>query len=231
MPRPASRARRSTLSRYVSHLVVAGLTRSERCKGTAVGLEVDQWRAVEAVETAHEHARALDADQRHKLRPDRVRAHWRAEAESAARDAVVPRTLPDEMAAREMQPIEDLDALVLGDAVKRRDPGLENFDSTGRAVGTALARTPEAIRPWRVDAADEDQPGIGRRGRLDRHLAGANLVEPDHGLDHVTSMRISAVVYRFSTSNILPVEPVARADRHRVSFRQKLRSVVVISLQ
>src|SRR5438309_1649682 len=82
--------------------------------------------------------------------------------------------------ARQVQPIEHLDLLILGDAVERRDPGLEHLDAAGRPVLPSLARAGQAILPRRVDAADEDQPGIVRRRRRDRRLAVAQLVLADH---------------------------------------------------
>src|SRR5829696_7544484 len=105
-PETPNRARH--LRGRVPHLPISRLLRRERGEGAAVGLQVEERRAVEAVEAAHQDGRALHADEPHQRGADRVRAHGRAQREGAARRAVALRALPDEVAAGLVQPVEHL---------------------------------------------------------------------------------------------------------------------------
>ena len=69
-----------------------------------------------------------------------------------------------------LQPVEHLKPLELVDAIERFHPRLEQLDPAERPVPPALARTIHARCPGRMNAADEDQPGIARRGRGDGAL-------------------------------------------------------------
>ena len=92
-----------------------------------------------------------------RARPER-RAPCRsgsAEPASAAQtcraSAIIGRALAHEIAARLVQPVEDLDPLERLDPVQRRDPGLVDLDPADRPVGPPLARTFEPRRPGRAD--------------------------------------------------------------------------------
>ncbi len=52
---PSGRASR------ISHLIVAGLARRDRREQRAIGFEINQWRAVEAIEAAHQEAVGFDS--------------------------------------------------------------------------------------------------------------------------------------------------------------------------
>src|SRR5215510_4312871 len=164
----------------VAHLVVARLARRDRREQRAVGLEIDERRAVEAVEPAHQEAVGFHFHQAGDAAADRVGTHRRAQAEGAARRPVVRRALPHQVAPRQVHPIEDLDALIVVDAVESRDPRREDLDAAGRPVGAPLARAHQTVGPRRVDASDEDEAGIGSGRRIDRNLARPDLVAPDH---------------------------------------------------
>ena len=155
-------------------LEIASLGRGKRRELAAVGLEVDERRLIEAVETPDQKRRPLALDQDGQRRPDRVRPNRRAQRKRAARLTVIGRALAHEIAAQFMQPIEDLDPLERLDPIQRRDPGLEDLDAADRPVGSPLARTFEARRPGRADDADEREAGVERSGRFDR-----DLVSPD----------------------------------------------------
>jgi hypothetical protein len=49
------------LSLRVANLIVSGLTRSERCEGATVRLEIDEGRAVQAVKATHKNIFTIDA--------------------------------------------------------------------------------------------------------------------------------------------------------------------------
>jgi len=115
-----------------SRLEIALLGRGERGEQATIRFEVDERRAVEAVQASDAERRALALDERDERRPDRVRADRRAERKRAPGRAVVGRTLANEVAARLVQPIENLDPLERVDAVQRCDPRLVNFDPADR---------------------------------------------------------------------------------------------------
>ena len=110
-------------------------------------------------------------------------------ANVAARLTVIGRALAHEIAARFMQPIEDLDPLERLDPVQRRDPGLGDLDAADRAVRSPLARTFEARRPGRADDADEREAGVERSGRFDRDLVTPDFVQPDHDPDALVGFK------------------------------------------
>src|SRR5262245_27553845 len=171
----------SRITRLVTDLEVAGLGRCERLEQAAVGLEIDQRRAVEAVQAAHQQHRPLDLDELHDRRADRIGPHRRAQRENATGIAVAARTLQHKIAPRLVQPVEHFQALELADAVEALVPRLEDFYAAGRAVGPALPRTLQPVGPWRSDAADEIELSVSGRRRLDRDLARADLVQAHHG--------------------------------------------------
>jgi len=80
-------------------LKIPCLRRGERGELAAVGLDVEQRRAVEAVEPAHQYHIALDALQFHDRGPDRIGPHGRTQRKRAARRLVVLRTLQHKVAA------------------------------------------------------------------------------------------------------------------------------------
>ena len=79
-----------------------------------------------------------------------------------------------------MEPVDDLDALELSKAVERGDPRLEHFDPAEWPVSPPLPWRFHARDPRRVDATDEDQPGIRRGRHLHRNLGFPYLVLADH---------------------------------------------------
>jgi hypothetical protein len=79
---------------------------AERREQSAVGLEVDQRRAVEAIEAAHQQHRSLDLHQLDDRSADGIGTHRRAQREDAAGVAVAFRGLQGEIAPRLVQPVE-----------------------------------------------------------------------------------------------------------------------------
>jgi len=103
----------------------------------------------------------------------------RPQSESAPRLAVIARTLQDKIAPRPVQPVEHLQPIVFRNAFQRGGPRFEYLDTTGWTVVAALARTVHARRPWRANAADEDEACVGCLGPLDaRSAARIRLDEP-----------------------------------------------------
>ena len=145
-----------------------------------IGFQIEKWRAVDAIEAAHENIRAFDFDELDALCADRIGPHRRAQAECAVYDAVIRRALLDEIAARLVQPIKDFELFMALDTVERRHPRLENFDPADRSIRLAAARTLRARRPRRVDAADENEAAIAGAGKRDGNFVFADLVMCGH---------------------------------------------------
>src|SRR5258708_3419207 len=117
-------------------LEVPGLRRRQRGELAAIRLEVQQRRLVEAIEAAHQHRRAPDANELDDRGTDRVRPHRRAQRECASGGFVVFRTLQHEIAARQIQPVDHFAVGVEIDALQRRPPRLENLQPADGAVVT-----------------------------------------------------------------------------------------------
>lgn len=146
--RPSRRALRAASPAGASlRLEIPGLGRRERRELAAVGLEIDERRAVEAIEAPDHERRAFALDERHERRPDRVRPNRGAQRKRPARLSVIGWALAQEVAARFMQPIERLDPLASLDPIEGCDPGLENLDAADRPVA----------RPWRGQSRREVQ--------------------------------------------------------------------------
>src|SRR5262249_5797094 len=143
-------------------LEIAGLRRHQRRELAAVGLDVEQWRLVEAIEPAHQHGVALDADEFDDRGRDRVRPHRRAQGEGATRVPVVLRALQHEVAARPMQPVDHLKIGIEIDALDRGHIRLKDFKPAYWAVETALSRRCQSRGPGRTDASDENKTGVLR---------------------------------------------------------------------
>src|SRR4051812_38914784 len=111
------------------------LTTCPRREHAAIGLEVDQRRLVETVETAHQHRVAFKRDEADGRHADRIGTYRRAQREGAARLAImVPRALLHEIAARTVEPVQHLEMSEGVDAVQRRHPGLEDFEPANRPL-------------------------------------------------------------------------------------------------
>src|SRR5262245_22076354 len=166
-------------------LEVAGLRRRQRLEQGAVRLDVEERRLVETVETADADHQPVAADHLDDRSSDRNGAHRRAEREGAAADAVVVGALLHEIASRQVKPVQDLQALELVDAVERVLPAIEDLDPADRTVGPAMARRHQPRGPWRADAADEDEAGVGGGWQIDRDLAVTNFLLTNHGQCHL----------------------------------------------
>src|SRR3954452_4588443 len=78
----------------------------------AIGLEVDQRRLVQTIETAHEDRVALYTDKLDDRGADWVRPLRRPQRKGATRRSVVLRALQAQIAARPMQPIDHFEIAV-----------------------------------------------------------------------------------------------------------------------
>src|SRR5262245_41873176 len=112
MPRPPSAWPASYSGRptRLGRVVRSGLRppgAGDAVDGGVVGLDVEEGRAVDAVDRAHGERGALDAEHLDHGQGDRIRAHRRAQGEGAARDALeMPRGLADQVAPRLIHPVE-----------------------------------------------------------------------------------------------------------------------------
>src|SRR5882672_12105442 len=140
----------------VPHLEIAGLRRRQRLEQSAVGLEIDERRAVEAIEPAHEQNRSLDPHELHDRRADGIGTDRRTQREYAACRAIVFWALARQIASRFVEPVEHLQTLECFDAAEPELPRRAELKAARRPVGSALSRTVETRGPGRADAADEE---------------------------------------------------------------------------
>ena len=133
-----------------------------RCE---IRLDVEQRRAVAAVDVANGEPRAVDGQQLHDGKPDRVRPQWRAQAEHTARGIEMARRLAHDIATRFVQPVEQdqvrepLDALEAG--------GIARVELDAR-LDVAFARILRAVGQGRERRADRPMkctPASGVAGR------------------------------------------------------------------
>ena len=97
-----------------------------RVCGRAVGFQVDEWRAVQAIEATHKQRRALDCDQFGDRGRDRVRPHRRTQGEAARRLSGMKRLLQHNVAPRAMHPVKHLDTPMTGQIGQRGAPAFVN---------------------------------------------------------------------------------------------------------
>ncbi len=102
------------------------------------------------------------------LERDRVRPDRRADREDAGRRIAMARRLDQEVAPRAVHPGEHDDSLAGREVAQSRPPRLVDHDPR---LAAPLARLAEVLRavvaglPGRMRAADEDEPGVGRKAR------------------------------------------------------------------
>jgi hypothetical protein len=161
-------------------LVVTRLGRCEQREQAAVGLEIYKWRTIDAIEPAHEKVCSFEPYKRHELRPDQVRSDRRADGKSAAGNAVIPRTLPNEISTGQVKPVKYFAPFVLRDTVESRYRALEHLNAASRPVRATLARVLQATGPRRVDRANENNHGVGSGRPFNRDLSGPDFVEANH---------------------------------------------------
>src|SRR5262245_11383140 len=164
-------------------LEIPCLRRGERRELAAVGLDIQQWRAVEAIEPTHQNGVALDANQLDDRGCDRIGPHRRAQREGATGLLVVLRALQHQVAARLMQPVDHFEIFVEIDALDGRHKRLKNFQPANRAVKAPLPRRLQPRGPGRADAADEHEPGVAGGRQIDGDLALADFTLSYHFLN------------------------------------------------
>jgi molybdopterin-binding protein len=167
----------------IAGLEIARLRRGDGREERPVRFQVEERRAVEAIQAAHQHRAALDRFQLDDGRADRIGPYRRAQRKRAMRLAVAGRALQEQITPRLVQPIEHLQALESCDALQGRHPGIKDFDAAQRPVMPPLTRRFHARRPGCENAADENQAGIAVIGRIfEGDLVFADLVFSHHRL-------------------------------------------------
>ena len=81
---------------------------------SALGLQVDERCAVDAVEPTDLECRAVDRDQFDDRGSDRIWPRWRAQSEGSGGHHRTERRLQYQITARTMHPVKHLNALVSG---------------------------------------------------------------------------------------------------------------------
>lgn len=142
-------------------LEIARLRWRDRRELAAVRLQIDQRRAIETVEAAHQNDVAFDADEFCDRRAERIGAHRGSQGKRAMGVGVAGGTLQDQIAARLMQPVDHFDLRKLVESLERGHPRFENLDPAHWPVMTALPRSLQPVGPGRMDATDEDKSCVG----------------------------------------------------------------------
>ncbi len=112
----------------------AGGAIADRREVAPVGLDVDQRRARDAFEAAHDQSVALAPDEAHRRQADRVRPDRRAQRKRAAGAVPVVGVLQDQVAPRQVQPVEDVEARIGLDPLQRAVPWRIDDDDAVRPV-------------------------------------------------------------------------------------------------
>jgi hypothetical protein len=71
--------------------------KGRRSKSPAIRLEIEQRRAIDAIEAAHDQRHVLDCLELHNRSSDRIRSYRRTQGESASWRVVAPRALPHQI--------------------------------------------------------------------------------------------------------------------------------------
>ena len=136
-----------------------------------IGLDVEERRVVEAVDTNNVKRIAFDPDKpRHRNR-DWVRPRRRSQREGAALLAVVPRHLQHQIAASTIHPIEQEN---VGDGLKPLKslrPARIEFDDADRVGFARVLWTLRAALPGCADSPDEIERSVELFRRRDGDLA------------------------------------------------------------
>src|SRR5262249_44553208 len=145
-----------------------------------VGLDVDERRAVDAVDPAYAERGCIDAKQLHGGERDGVGPHRRTQGKGAPGVAQVRRHLLYEIAPCSVHPIKQPDVAIEGEVCEPRRIARIKLDP---AYGVGLRRALRAVAARferRADAADEIDPSIVGVGPLKRHLARAQVAISAH---------------------------------------------------
>lgn len=143
-----------------------------------IRFDVQERRAVQAIEADHRELIAVNAEQLDHAHGDRVGPRRRAQGEGAALHAGMARHLQHQIARRLIHPIKQdqvRDGLDLFEAL---GPARVEFDRADRVRATGVFRAVLALCPRRVDAADEIDLRIGacRQGDGLFTIAGAEIL-------------------------------------------------------
>src|SRR6056297_2504370 len=147
---------------------------------TAVRLDIEQRRAVDAVETAHRNHSVIDADQPHQRGADGIRPVGRAQREGTHGAAVVPGALGNQVAPAAIEPVEHLELLVGFEPFEGGTPDRQDDQAALGSVVAALPRASIPVRPGGADLADEAQLRVVGLAHLDRAFVSPNLVTVAH---------------------------------------------------
>src|SRR5262249_25216884 len=138
--------------------------------GGEIGLDIDQRRAVDAVDVAHREHTFLNSDQLDGRQRNGVWPHWRAQRKGTARPVEMRGYLLDEIAPCLVHPIEQIDVTEEGQILEARRVALIKLDSgDGRGRGDVFWAIGARFER-RADAADEIDALVVGCGQLDGYL-------------------------------------------------------------
>src|SRR5262245_6211877 len=147
------------------HRLGGGIGRGE------IGLEVEKWGVVEAVDADDLELRTLDADQPYDTHGDRVGAGRRAQRKGAAPDPIVAGHLPNEVAPRFVHPIEHDQVRAALHPLEALGPARVELDAADGFGFPCVLRAVVPVGPGRADAPYEIERGIEMVGQRDGDLA------------------------------------------------------------
>ena len=132
-------------------------------EGRKIRFDIDDGRAIHTIEIADFDRAALSGDDLDNGKTNRVGADGRTQCENSARARQVARHLLDQIAAREVQPIEHDQMRIERNVLDALGEPLVNFKCCNNIAALAAGfRTIGGCRPGRAGAADEIDMSVKR---------------------------------------------------------------------
>ncbi len=152
--------------------------------GSEIGLDVEQRRAVQAIQPDNRQGRPLDLHQPHHAHGDGIGAGRRAQGEGAALDAVLAGNLEHQGPGRLIHPVDQNEVAAGLDVLEAVGPAQVDLDGADGVGFLRVFRAVLALFPGRPDAADEIDPVIGIFRQIHGLFAFPNAKILCHGGDY-----------------------------------------------
>src|SRR5262245_56331428 len=136
-----------------------------------IGLDVEERRAIQAIETDHRQPVAINAQKLDDAHGDGVGPGRGAQREGPASNAAMSRNLEHKRARRPVHPIEKDDMGAGFDVLESLAPAGVDLDNANRLGFARVLRAVLALFPGCADAADEIDAGIMLAREIDGLLA------------------------------------------------------------
>src|SRR5262249_35034683 len=149
-------ARTIRITNWGVSVSVLGASKSALIDATYHRFDIHDRRAVERLEVAHAHARAIERDHDHAMEADRIGPIRRAGVEYALLRPrrITARPHAKHLAARPIEPGQHEQVIARANAVECRQHPRREHDRRLRAALVALPRRERTVLQWRFDAAN-----------------------------------------------------------------------------